>query len=71
SAGADDINIRLRYSTALFKRSSIEKMVDHFTGIARKVVENPGIKLEDIDVSLDLSAGQSNILAEAQGDFEF
>jgi hypothetical protein len=66
-----NIRIILRYYTSLFKRSTIEKMLGHYVEIAEQVVTNPGIKCEDIVVSLDISPVQSNILADVQGEFDF
>jgi amino acid adenylation domain-containing protein len=67
----DNIDITLRYYTALFKKSTIDKMAEHFVEIVRQVVENLEIKLEDITISIDLLAVTTNILEEAKGDFEF
>lgn len=66
----DTIKIILRYYTALFKRTTIEQMANHYTEIVKQVVENREIKPGDIVVSLDFSPVQSNILDEVQGEFD-
>ena len=45
--------VEWEYSTELFKRESIEIFVDYFKQIVSAVLENPGIKLEDIKITGD------------------
>jgi hypothetical protein len=66
----DTIDIILRYSTALYKKSTVCRIAEHYIEIVKQVVENLEIKLKDIVIPLDFLAVQSNILEEAMGDFE-
>jgi amino acid adenylation domain-containing protein len=61
----------LRYSTALFKRSTMEKFVNSFRQIVSVVIDKPFIKLGDIKISHRLLSLQSNVYQENQMDFEF
>jgi len=65
------INIVLRYSTELFKKNTAEKIVEHFVEITGQVLENPGIKLEDIEITIDFVTVISNNLENEHGDFNF
>ena len=65
------LNIRLRYSTELFKKTTAQKIIKHFIEIIGQVIENPGIKLEDIKLTVDLMPMKSNDLEKEQGDFNF
>jgi hypothetical protein len=64
------INFTVRYYTALYKRSTVEKMIEHYIEILKQVVENLEIKLKDIVISLDFLEVPSNILDEVKGEFE-
>jgi polyketide synthase PksN len=61
----------LQYNISLFKKSTIERFIIYFKEIVRSVLENKNIHIEDIMVSHDLQAAQSNIYKETQIDFEF
>ena len=65
------IDMTLLYSSALFKKSRIERMVKHYAEILQKVIENKDIILEDITVSHSLMPVKSNIPLEEEGDFAF
>ncbi|NIM10482.1 MAG: amino acid adenylation domain-containing protein [Candidatus Aminicenantes bacterium] len=62
--GPNGISMILNYSTALFKRSTAEKMVDHYIEILQQVLENREIKLKDIRLSHKLSAAPVDINEE-------
>ncbi|MGD2091010.1 MAG: amino acid adenylation domain-containing protein [Candidatus Aminicenantes bacterium] len=49
------LSFGLQYCSKLFKKTTIEKFIGYFREITTAVAENPGIKLEDIKLSLDLS----------------
>jgi 3-oxoacyl-(acyl-carrier-protein) synthase/acyl carrier protein len=66
----DTIHFTIRYYTALFKRSTVEKMAKHYSEILKQVLENLEIKLKDIVISFDSLEVSSNILEEVKGDFE-
>jgi non-ribosomal peptide synthetase component F/acyl carrier protein len=65
------IFFNLTYGTALFKRGTIEKMIDSFREIVSVVLDNPLIKLEDIKVSHHFSSLRSSVYQETPMDFEF
>jgi non-ribosomal peptide synthetase component F len=47
----DTLSMSLRYSTTLFKKSTVENMVKNIIQILNQVVENKDITLEDITIS--------------------
>jgi amino acid adenylation domain-containing protein len=63
--------IMVTYSTALFKKSTIEKIADHYIEILGHVLENKDIKLEEISISHGLFALKSTPLREEEGEFGF
>ncbi|HLP45547.1 MAG TPA: condensation domain-containing protein [Candidatus Kapabacteria bacterium] len=65
------LNIILRYSTELFKKTTAQKIIRHFIEIIGQVIENPGIKLEDIELTVDLVPMKSNSPGKEQGYFNF
>jgi amino acid adenylation domain-containing protein len=67
----DRIRISFLYSTALFKKSTIEKIADHYLEILSQVTGSKDIKLKEINISHGLSALKSTCLREEQGEFEF
>ena len=69
--GPDSIKMSLEYSTPLYKRSTAENLVNHYLEILEQVVENPGIKLEDINVSYQLVPIKNADLRDHGADFGF
>jgi len=67
----NSLHIVLRYSTELFKKTTAEKIVEHFVEITEQVMENPGIKLEDIEITIDFVPIKPNNLEKEHGDFNF
>jgi amino acid adenylation domain-containing protein len=67
----NSLSLILRYSTELFKRTTAEKIIEHFIEIIEQVVENPGIRIDDIEITIDFMSIKSNTLAIEQGDFNF
>jgi amino acid adenylation domain-containing protein len=65
------INMTLEYASALFKPSSIEKMIDHYIEILDQVGEDHRRILKDITISHQLTVPDANIFQEAQVDFAF
>jgi acyl carrier protein len=59
------------YSTGLFKRERIEKMIQRFREILHQVLAKPGIKLGDIMMAHDYAAAQSAVTRIDHGEFEF
>lgn len=46
----EEISIGVEYSTSLFTRETIERLSNHFMAIAQIVVQNPHIRLSEIDM---------------------
>ncbi|MCK4260461.1 MAG: amino acid adenylation domain-containing protein [Halanaerobiales bacterium] len=46
----DHIRLEFEYSTDLFKKETIERMSSHFVNILREIVENPKLKIADIEM---------------------
>jgi hypothetical protein len=60
----NSILININYSTHLFKRSTIEKMSQHFIEILKQVIKEPQTELQDIRLSSKLSAVDSTLREE-------
>ena len=67
----ETLPLTLTYSTALFKRTSMELFETFFREALSTVLDNPGIKLKDIKIARDLLPTQSDLYRETQTDFEF
>jgi amino acid adenylation domain-containing protein len=67
----ENISMSMVYSTALFKKSTIEKMSNHFMEILDQVIKDNYIKLKDITISHDLLVLKSNIFQGEQDQEEF
>ena len=65
----DGLALFFKYSTALYRAATIERMVDHFIDIIRQVLDDPGQKLKDIRVSYDLMPIESHGFLEEDSDF--
>jgi len=63
-----EIFFLLEYSTKLFKKSTIEKMMQRYIDVIRSVVDNKEIKLKDINISSDLCAVNPEV---SKSDFIF
>ncbi len=48
--GNEEIQFAIEYSTQLFKKYTIERMAKHFETIVTAIVENPEIKIADIEM---------------------
>jgi len=46
----EEIAFNIEYCTKLFKRETIERVIEHFINILREVVENPEIKISEIEM---------------------
>ncbi|MDQ1355252.1 MAG: hypothetical protein QG657_5562, partial [Acidobacteriota bacterium] len=65
------IELKLEYATALFKKPGVAGMLKHYLEILEQVIDNVNIKLEEIKISHEFLAPQSNILKENQDGFGF
>jgi len=65
----DTFDIVMKYSTARYKKSTIEKIMKHFIEILEQVTENHEIKLEEINISTDLVSIANNSFLEEDEDF--
>jgi hypothetical protein len=65
----DSLLAALEFSTDLFKKSTITELSDFYTDILEQVVENPGIKLEEIRMDLNLLVADSRIIHEEKEDW--
>jgi amino acid adenylation domain-containing protein len=64
----DGVLFTLRYSTALFRKETIQRFVDNYREITGIVIENKNLKLKDIKISHDLETARVNM---PQVDFNF
>jgi amino acid adenylation domain-containing protein len=67
----NDIRMTVRYSTALYKESTILRMNEHYIEILQQAVENPGMKIKDITISTGVLPAAAKIFKEDQEDFMF
>jgi amino acid adenylation domain-containing protein len=67
----DIIELRIVYTTALFKKSTVQNIAKHFGEILEQVVKDRQVKLEEISLSQELIDVESSMIREQEGDFEF
>jgi tyrocidine synthetase-3 len=67
----ETMNFFINYSTVLFKKETIEKIVADFMGVISAVLKDPGMKLGDIEVAHDLLEATPQAFMEESGDFGF
>ncbi|MGE5343974.1 MAG: amino acid adenylation domain-containing protein [Candidatus Omnitrophota bacterium] len=67
----NEIKMSLTYSSALFKRETIQKMANRLIEILQQVVDNPDIKLKDIPITHALVITTSDNLQDYQEEFDF
>ena len=65
----DSLWASLEFSTDLFKKSTVTVLSNFYTDILKQVVENPGIKLEDVRMDLNLLTANSHIIHEEKEDW--
>ncbi len=68
---AGGIELVLRYSTELFKKSTAANMLNHYVEILEQVIKQKDTRLEDISISLDISGATSTLFEESAGDDDF
>jgi tyrocidine synthetase-3 len=71
--GDDRFRFIFEYRTGLFKEETIDEFINYFKDITTCVLENRDIKLENIEISIDLSdlGRDSDTYNEVREDFEF
>jgi acyl carrier protein len=67
---SDTIHLVIKYSTALYKRTTVEKMMAHYIGILEQVIKDREIKLKEIMLSHDLLDIKTNRFLEDETDFK-
>jgi amino acid adenylation domain-containing protein len=63
----ENIFMNLEYSADLFKRETVERMVERFIEILQQVITNKDIKIGDITLSHQLAVPSSTFLYEEEG----
>jgi amino acid adenylation domain-containing protein len=46
----DDVYFHLEYYTGIFKEETIKRLVSHFKNVIKAAIEEPAVKLKDIDI---------------------
>jgi non-ribosomal peptide synthetase component F len=67
----DRIAMMMIYATRIFLHETAEKLAERLLEVAKQVVENREIKIEDVVLSFELEKLETHALQEEQGDFEF
>jgi len=67
----DRFGLLMKYSSELFKRSSIKKITGYYIEILREVIKNNEVRLKDITLSYGLTDVKSNIYHEDIDGFGF
>ncbi|MGE5343493.1 MAG: amino acid adenylation domain-containing protein [Candidatus Omnitrophota bacterium] len=48
--GSDGLTVNIQYCTALFKEETVQRFARYFKQIAKRIIDNVNIKIEDIDI---------------------
>jgi amino acid adenylation domain-containing protein len=67
----NELYLEFQYATELFKESTIRRLSEHCVEILKQVVENRNVKLEDIILSHDLLAANTEVTKESEISFGF
>lgn len=59
--GARGLGVMVTYSTELFKPETVEGMVAHFREILEQVVDNPGIRLGEVELSVGVEVADTGV----------
>jgi non-ribosomal peptide synthetase component F len=65
----DTLLLVLEYSTDLFKKTTVEELSHFYMDILTQVIENPGIRLKEIEIDLRLLPSTSTIIQEDNDDW--
>jgi acyl transferase domain-containing protein len=69
--GEHNMKILLSFSTALFKTSTAERLLEHFVEIIEQLVDNKDMTIEEITLSHGMAAIASNQFGEENLEFDF
>ena len=67
SEGGDELAMRVEYSTDIYDREFIERMIGHYRNLLREVIRRPAVAIDHIDY---LSGEERRELLEAFNDTE-
>ena len=67
----DTIAMNLTYSSAIFKRATVQSIVNHFLRIVAQVAEDEHIRLADIVIDSEFAAARAAVTREMLEDFGF
>jgi len=62
----DGITVKIEYSTELFKKDTVERMIRHFINTTEEALENPGINISEIRVFSDEETENARALLEVE-----
>jgi amino acid adenylation domain-containing protein len=63
------IHVLMRYSTDLFKRTTVEKIRDYYLEVLHQVIENMDVRLGDITVSHQRMEVKVSVMEDSSADF--
>jgi len=66
----DELHMLIEYSASIYKKETVMRFAGYFKDILSEVVKNPALKLNEIQVKLDLEEVKAEVLAD-EGDFGF
>ncbi|MGD2085542.1 MAG: condensation domain-containing protein [Candidatus Aminicenantes bacterium] len=67
----EELFFTVDYCTKLFKRETVERMVERFKEILNQVMEDKTVKLKDISLTLDYITVKPGGFKNEQEDFNF
>jgi hypothetical protein len=71
SGPTDNLFFAVEYSTELFKREKIERLISYFKDIISAVEKNESGALKDIGIAHDLASAASDLYRKEESDFDF
>ncbi|HEX3048367.1 MAG TPA: amino acid adenylation domain-containing protein [Bacillota bacterium] len=67
----DSMMMRFQYSTALFKKRTVERLSKYFVDVINQVIANPDLRIGAIKLGDSLLTAKSNIATDIEDDFSF
>lgn len=71
SGETENLFFAVEYSTELFRREKIERLISYFRDIISAIEKNEYAVLKDIGLAHDLASAASNLYRKTESDFEF